>query len=144
MGLEGIVSKHRERGYRAGRTTHWIKVKNPNSPAMVRARDAFRAQQCCLAHLTNAVRSLPGQAQQRSRLLQTRSERKSSWINHFSQRKSRRALRRRLLLAIAGSISGAIAIYQQGCIGLVDERLTACGIPFGGSSHGSIQIWSNI
>jgi bifunctional non-homologous end joining protein LigD len=41
MGLEGIVSKHRERGYRAGRTTHWIKVKNPNSPAMVRARDAF-------------------------------------------------------------------------------------------------------
>jgi bifunctional non-homologous end joining protein LigD len=39
MGLEGIVSKHRERGYRAGRSPHWIKVKNPKSPAMVRAKD---------------------------------------------------------------------------------------------------------
>jgi bifunctional non-homologous end joining protein LigD len=39
MGLEGIVSKHRERGYRAGRSAHWIKVKNPKSPAMVRAKD---------------------------------------------------------------------------------------------------------
>jgi bifunctional non-homologous end joining protein LigD len=38
MGLEGIVSKHRERGYRAGRSPHWIKVKNPKSPAMVRAK----------------------------------------------------------------------------------------------------------
>jgi bifunctional non-homologous end joining protein LigD len=34
MGLEGIVSKHRERGYKAGRSQHWIKVKNPESPAM--------------------------------------------------------------------------------------------------------------
>jgi bifunctional non-homologous end joining protein LigD len=40
MGLEGIVSKHRERSYRAGRSAHWIKVKNPRSPAMVRAKDA--------------------------------------------------------------------------------------------------------
>jgi bifunctional non-homologous end joining protein LigD len=39
MGLEGIVSKHRERDYGAGRSAHWIKVKNPNSPAMVRAKD---------------------------------------------------------------------------------------------------------
>jgi bifunctional non-homologous end joining protein LigD len=39
MGLEGIVSKHRERAYRAGRSAHWIKVKNPSSPAMVRVRD---------------------------------------------------------------------------------------------------------
>jgi bifunctional non-homologous end joining protein LigD len=39
MGLEGIVSKHRERGYRAGRSPHWIKIKNPKSPAMVRAKD---------------------------------------------------------------------------------------------------------
>jgi bifunctional non-homologous end joining protein LigD len=34
MGLEGIVSKHRERGYRGGRSPHRIKVKNPTSPAM--------------------------------------------------------------------------------------------------------------
>ena len=28
MGLEGLVSKHRERVYRGGRCDHWIKVKN--------------------------------------------------------------------------------------------------------------------
>jgi hypothetical protein len=27
MGLEGLVSKHRERPYRAGRCDHWLKVK---------------------------------------------------------------------------------------------------------------------
>jgi hypothetical protein len=39
MGLEGLVSKHRDRPYRAGRSPHWIKVKNPASPAMTRAKD---------------------------------------------------------------------------------------------------------
>jgi bifunctional non-homologous end joining protein LigD len=34
LGLEGIVSKHRDRAYRAGRSRHWIKVKNPDAPAM--------------------------------------------------------------------------------------------------------------
>jgi len=29
MGLEGLVSKHGERPYRAGPSRHWIKVKNP-------------------------------------------------------------------------------------------------------------------
>ena len=28
MGLEGMVSKHRESTYRGGRFRHWIKVKN--------------------------------------------------------------------------------------------------------------------
>jgi len=28
MGLEGLVSKHRDRPYQAGRSKHWIKVKN--------------------------------------------------------------------------------------------------------------------
>jgi len=28
MGLEGIVSKHRESSYRAGRFNRWVKVKN--------------------------------------------------------------------------------------------------------------------
>jgi bifunctional non-homologous end joining protein LigD len=29
MGLEGMVSKHRDPPYRAGRCQHWVKVKNP-------------------------------------------------------------------------------------------------------------------
>lgn len=39
MGLEGIVSKRRDLPYRSGRVKHWIKVKNPNGPAMQRAKD---------------------------------------------------------------------------------------------------------
>jgi bifunctional non-homologous end joining protein LigD len=41
FGLEGLVSKRRDRPYRAGRSPHWIKVKNPASAAMMRARDAL-------------------------------------------------------------------------------------------------------
>ena len=41
MGLEGLVSKHRERRYRAGRWPHWLKVKIPNHPAMSRVADSF-------------------------------------------------------------------------------------------------------
>ena len=41
MGLEGIVSKHRERRYQAGRSRHWIKVKSRAHPAMERVMDAF-------------------------------------------------------------------------------------------------------
>jgi bifunctional non-homologous end joining protein LigD len=41
LGLEGLVSKHRDRAYRAGRSPHWVKVKNPASPAMNRAKDPF-------------------------------------------------------------------------------------------------------
>jgi ATP-dependent DNA ligase len=32
MGLEGIVSKRRDRPYRSGRSPDWIKVKNPTAP----------------------------------------------------------------------------------------------------------------
>jgi bifunctional non-homologous end joining protein LigD len=39
MGLEGLVSKRRDRAYRGGRCTHWIKVKNPASLAMNRAAE---------------------------------------------------------------------------------------------------------
>jgi bifunctional non-homologous end joining protein LigD len=39
MGLEGLVSKHRDRAYRGGPCNHWVKVKNPNSPAMKRAAE---------------------------------------------------------------------------------------------------------
>jgi bifunctional non-homologous end joining protein LigD len=42
MGLEGLVSKHSDRAYRAGVSPSWVKVKNPNHPAMTRVKDAFR------------------------------------------------------------------------------------------------------
>jgi bifunctional non-homologous end joining protein LigD len=40
MGLEGIVSKRLSAPCRSGRSRDWIKVKNPDSPAMIRAREA--------------------------------------------------------------------------------------------------------
>jgi bifunctional non-homologous end joining protein LigD len=40
MGLEGIVSKRLSAPYRSGQSRDWIKVKNPDSPAMIRAREA--------------------------------------------------------------------------------------------------------
>jgi ATP-dependent DNA ligase len=39
MGLEGLVSKRRDRPYQAGRSRHWVKVKNRNHPAMQRASE---------------------------------------------------------------------------------------------------------
>lgn len=36
MGLEGLVSKHRERAYRSGRRDYWV-VKNRRHPACTRA-----------------------------------------------------------------------------------------------------------
>lgn len=36
MGLEGIVSKRRDRPYTSGPCKHWIKVKNPTAPAVLR------------------------------------------------------------------------------------------------------------
>jgi len=41
MGLEGLVSKHRERRYEAGRCKHWLKVKNRRHPAYSRVADHF-------------------------------------------------------------------------------------------------------
>jgi ATP-dependent DNA ligase len=38
LGLEGIVSKRLTAPYRSGPSRDWIKVKNPESPAMRRAR----------------------------------------------------------------------------------------------------------
>jgi bifunctional non-homologous end joining protein LigD len=40
MGLEGIVSKKLSAPYRSGRSTDWLKIKNPDSSAMIRAREA--------------------------------------------------------------------------------------------------------
>jgi bifunctional non-homologous end joining protein LigD len=39
MGLEGIVSKRLAAPYRSGPSRDWLKVKNPDSPAVVRARE---------------------------------------------------------------------------------------------------------
>ena len=39
--LEGLISKRRDSHYRAGPSRDWIKVKNPKSPAMNRAKHAF-------------------------------------------------------------------------------------------------------
>jgi bifunctional non-homologous end joining protein LigD len=40
MGLEGIVSKHLDRAYGAGRCKHWLKVKNPTHPAYSRVKES--------------------------------------------------------------------------------------------------------
>jgi ATP-dependent DNA ligase len=40
MGLEGIVSKQLSAPYRSGPSRDWLKIKNPDSPAMIRAREA--------------------------------------------------------------------------------------------------------
>lgn len=39
MGLEGLVSKHRDRPYQSGRSRYWIKVKNRKHPAMERVME---------------------------------------------------------------------------------------------------------
>jgi ATP-dependent DNA ligase len=41
FGLEGLVSKRRDRPYRAGRSPDWIKVKNRNHPSLARVKEAF-------------------------------------------------------------------------------------------------------
>jgi bifunctional non-homologous end joining protein LigD len=39
IGLEGIVSKRLSSRYRSGPSKDWLKIKNPDSPAMVRVRN---------------------------------------------------------------------------------------------------------
>lgn len=41
LGLEGVVSKHRDLPYRSGRAKSWLKIKNPKSPAALRIEDGF-------------------------------------------------------------------------------------------------------
>jgi bifunctional non-homologous end joining protein LigD len=36
LGLEGIVSKHRDHPYRSGRSKTWLKIKNPAAPGVTR------------------------------------------------------------------------------------------------------------
>jgi hypothetical protein len=39
LGLEGIVSKHREHPYRSGPSKVWLKIKNPTAPGVMRFED---------------------------------------------------------------------------------------------------------
>lgn len=39
IGCEGIVSKRLDHPYRSGRVKSWVKVKNPNAPAMLRIEE---------------------------------------------------------------------------------------------------------
>ena len=39
MGLEGLVSKLRDRSYRPGRSPHWVKNKNRQRPAFGRVME---------------------------------------------------------------------------------------------------------
>jgi bifunctional non-homologous end joining protein LigD len=39
LGLEGIVAKRRDKPCRSGRTTEWVKIKNPTAPAATRLVD---------------------------------------------------------------------------------------------------------
>ena len=41
FGLEGMVSKRRDRPYRAGRSPDWIKVKNRSHRSLARVKEAF-------------------------------------------------------------------------------------------------------
>jgi bifunctional non-homologous end joining protein LigD len=41
MGLEGLVSKRADSRYKGGRSPDWVKVKNPKSQAMNRAKDGL-------------------------------------------------------------------------------------------------------
>jgi ATP-dependent DNA ligase len=49
FGLEGLVSKRKDRPYRAGRSKDWIKMKNRSHPAIERAKDAFSYVRCAIA-----------------------------------------------------------------------------------------------
>ena len=42
FGLEGLVSKHRDRPYQVGRSKHWIKIKNRKHHAFARVQEAHR------------------------------------------------------------------------------------------------------
>jgi bifunctional non-homologous end joining protein LigD len=42
LGLEGIVSKRKGSPYISGRSDHWIKLKNPDSPAVKRETEDWR------------------------------------------------------------------------------------------------------
>jgi hypothetical protein len=66
FGLEGMVSKRRDRPHRAGRCNHWVKVKNRKHPAMSRVAIHSRESAATLANRPSQVehpRPIPGEKQ---------------------------------------------------------------------------------
>jgi bifunctional non-homologous end joining protein LigD len=59
LGCEGIVSKRLGSPYRAGRSAHWLKIKNPEAAAVKREAEADWAR--------NECRECRGQHQNRRR-----------------------------------------------------------------------------
>jgi len=55
MGLEGLVSKRDDLAYRAGVSPNWIKIKNPEHPAITRAMhsDEFGAPRVAEVHISD-------------------------------------------------------------------------------------------
>jgi ATP-dependent DNA ligase len=75
LGLEGIVSKRRDRHYRSGRSADWIKVKNPAAPAATRIIESWTvaapiigdsAQQLRMLCFVCERRNPPGNTRERS------------------------------------------------------------------------------
>jgi type IV secretory pathway ATPase VirB11/archaellum biosynthesis ATPase len=102
IGVEGIVSKHKDRPYRAGRSPHWIKVKNRTSPAMTGRRACFdedrtdlrRRQTSALDRITDSTRTSPHVRNvptgdmvwaRTSRLFPLSSPKSRSWVGYTSQ-----------------------------------------------------------
>jgi ATP dependent DNA ligase domain len=46
MGLEGIVSKRKDSAYRSGRSPDWLKMKNPDAPAVTRETEEDWSKEC--------------------------------------------------------------------------------------------------
>lgn len=44
LGLEGLVCKRTDVPYQAGRSKHWLKLKNRAHPAIMRVREAFEEE----------------------------------------------------------------------------------------------------
>ena len=51
LGLQGLVSKHRDRPYQSGRSKHWVKTKNRAHPAMERPRRQNLAKRSALSNM---------------------------------------------------------------------------------------------
>jgi ATP-dependent DNA ligase len=60
MGLKGTVSKRLNAPYRSGPSRDWLKIKNPDSPAMIRARGA-----CAIARHGQTERRVFGELHRR-------------------------------------------------------------------------------
>jgi hypothetical protein len=56
LGCEGIVSKRLGSAYRSGRVNHWLKIKNPEAPAVRREAEEDWSGNC----MTRGGRSRPG------------------------------------------------------------------------------------